>query len=240
MSNTGFKLTYSLLPCRTVKRNLRVCVIVNDTGRRFQNRCREYPVFIKSINIVWFPHWNKRQLIRQTAHHVRSKHYTLTLIFKYVLQLSDDVTVVAIEWMDKKTKENLSHMLATMHMVIRQQDGQEVGAGQYNHLTNLTFEKFVERFISLANERYKHIDETHNSMQFMMEQIQIENAMANRLRKELEHERVVLEERKRGTVRILSQIGQDTAITEQQIRIVKTQMNKIQRLKQVPRIIICF
>ena len=134
--------------------------------------------------------------------------------------------------MDKKTKENLSHMLATMHMVIRQQDGQEATAGQYNHLTNLTFEKFVERFISLANERYKEIDYTHANMQIMMEQIQIENAMANRLRKELEHERVVLEERKRGTVRILSQIGQDTAITEQQIRIVKVQMSKIQRLKQ--------
>ncbi len=36
-----------------------------------------------------------------------------------------------------------------------------------------------------------------------------------------------------GTCKILSQIGQDTAITEQQIRIVKAQMEKIQRLKKV-------
>ena len=43
----------------------------------------------------------------------------------------------------------------------------------------------------------------------------------------------VLEERKAGTIKILSQIGQDTAITEQQIRIVKAQMEKIQRLKKV-------
>ena len=32
---------------------------------------------------------------------------------------------------------------------------------------------------------------------------------------------------------MLSQIGQDTAITEQQVRIVKAQMEKIQKLKKV-------
>ena len=34
-------------------------------------------------------------------------------------------------------------------------------------------------------------------------------------------------------MKILSQIGQDTAITEQQIKIVKTQMSKIHTLKKV-------
>ena len=44
------------------------------------------------------------------------------------------------------------------------------------------------------------------------------------------HELVLLFQ---GTVKILSQIGQDTAITEQQIKIVKTQMSKIHTLKKV-------
>ena len=35
---------------------------------------------------------------------------------------------------------------------------------------------------------------------------------------------------------MLSQIGQDTAITEQQVRIVKAQMEKIQKLKKVKHI----
>ena len=37
-----------------------------------------------------------------------------------------------------------------------------------------------------------------------------------------------------GTIRILSQIGQDTAITEQQIKVVKAQLDKISKLKKVP------
>jgi len=36
-----------------------------------------------------------------------------------------------------------------------------------------------------------------------------------------------------GTIKILSQIGQDTAITEQQIKVVKAQMDKISKLKKV-------
>ena len=36
-----------------------------------------------------------------------------------------------------------------------------------------------------------------------------------------------------SSVRILSQIGQDTAITEQQIKMVKCQMDKTNKLKKV-------
>ena len=50
------------------------------------------------------------------------------------------------DWMSRVERENIAHMLATMHMVLRQQDGNEQSTGQYQHLTNLTYEKFVERY----------------------------------------------------------------------------------------------
>jgi hypothetical protein len=49
-------------------------------------------------------------------------------------------------------RENISHMLASMHLVLRQQDGQERDAGEYCHITNTSYEKFVERFESLSSE----------------------------------------------------------------------------------------
>ena len=49
---------------------------------------------------------------------------------------------------------------------------------------------------------------------------------------------IVLEERKQGTIKILSQIGKDTAITEQQIKVVKAQLDRISRLKKVFVVII--
>ena len=37
----------------------------------------------------------------------------------------------------------------------------------------------------------------------------------------------------KGTTKILAQIGQDTAITEQQVKIVKQQLEKIKKLKKL-------
>lgn len=52
---------------------------------------------------------------------------------------------VEVSWLTAIDRENLAHMLATMHIVIRQQDGNERTTGEYCHLTNFTFEKFVEK-----------------------------------------------------------------------------------------------
>ena len=52
---------------------------------------------------------------------------------------------VDISWMNAVQKENVAHMLASMHLVLRQQDGQERDSGEYRHVTNTSYEKFVER-----------------------------------------------------------------------------------------------
>jgi dynein heavy chain len=53
-----------------------------------------------------------------------------------------------VEWMKPVQRENIGHMLATMHVVLRHQDGQEMTSGEYNHVTNASYEKFVERYES--------------------------------------------------------------------------------------------
>nr|KAG5694045.1 hypothetical protein BaRGS_025624 [Batillaria attramentaria] len=86
------------------------------------------------------------------------------------------------------------------------------------------------------------IENTHMAVTKTLEQIRYENEMAIKLKKQLEQR----DGRPGGTqsckledflqlvpVKILSQIGQDTAITEQQIRVVKNQLEKIERLKKV-------
>jgi len=42
-------------------------------------------------------------------------------------------------------KENLAHLMASMHLVLRHQEGCDVKAGRYGHLTNTTYEIFVEK-----------------------------------------------------------------------------------------------
>ena len=55
-------------------------------------------------------------------------------------------TFTEVSWMSRVQHENLAYLLATMHLVIHQQDGNNQGAGRYGHITNITYEKFVERY----------------------------------------------------------------------------------------------
>ncbi|XP_064650622.1 uncharacterized protein LOC135502065 isoform X3 [Lineus longissimus] len=194
----------------TVRNNFRICFIATDSSSHLQKHCRLYPQFTQNMNFIWMPHWSKSELIDNALYHL-----------------------LDVDWMKPVQRENIAHMLATMHIVLRQQDGQETTSGEYNHVTNTSYEKFVERFISLANARHADIHHHHAIAKSALAQIQRENMLATRLRKQLEHEKMVLEERKAGTVRILAQIGQDTAITEQQVKIVRVQQDKIKRLKKL-------
>ena len=56
--------------------------------------------------------------------------------------------------------------------------------------------KFNCRFITLANERQKLVMGTHHQMMEMMKQLEDANALASGLKRDLERERIVLEERK--------------------------------------------
>ena len=47
--------------------------------------------------------------------------------------------------MSEIERENVAHMLASMHLVLRQQDGGESNSGEYRHITNTSYEKFVEK-----------------------------------------------------------------------------------------------
>ena len=56
----------------------------------------------------------------------------------------------------------------------------------------------------MYNERHKEIEETHTTMENMNKQVQLENQLSTRLRKQLDHERVVLQERRAVGLFVLS------------------------------------
>lgn len=51
-----------------------------------------------------------------------------------------------MKWLTDIQGENVAHMLASVHLVLRQQDGGEKANGEYAHVNNTSYEKFVERY----------------------------------------------------------------------------------------------
>ena len=52
---------------------------------------------------------------------------------------------VDMELFDISGKENMAHLFASIHLSLREHDPSEDASGFYGHITNTTFEKFVER-----------------------------------------------------------------------------------------------
>lgn len=52
---------------------------------------------------------------------------------------------IGMDLFDLVKKENMAHLFASMHLTLRQKEKSEDASGFYGHITNTTFEKFVER-----------------------------------------------------------------------------------------------
>ncbi|XP_066025345.1 uncharacterized protein [Pocillopora verrucosa] len=194
---------------KTVRENLRVILTVSSLGPRFQKRCRDFPSLMNTVSIILLPHWSKEALVTH-AYHV----------------LKDVETFSPVQ------TENLAHLLASMHLSIKQKDSGEEQCGTYGHITNTGFEVFVERFVCLIKKRQQVLRSEHEQMAAALQTIERGTQLAEQLKTQLGHEKMVLEQKKEGNLQLLLQIGQDKAIAEEQVRLVKRQQERIQKLKK--------
>lgn len=194
---------------KTVRENLRVVLTVSNMRPKFQKCCRDYPALINTVSIILLPHWDKEALV---AH----AHFLL-----------EDVQIFS-----PVQKENMAHLLASMHLSIKQQDSGDEDSGSYGHITNTGFQVFVQRFICLVEKRHEALRKEYDQMSAALQTIERGTLLAEQLKTQLRHEKMVLEQKKEGNLQLLLQIGQDKAIAEEQVRLVRRQQERIQKLKK--------
>ncbi|CAF0737418.1 unnamed protein product [Adineta steineri] len=103
-----------------------------------------------------------------------------------------------------------------MHLSIRR--AKQNHTQKLPHINKHTFMKFVIKFVKLINEKSSNVHENHCAVQ----------------QKELQQEKIVLEERLKSIVRILLvEIGQDMVTAEQKICAHKSQTRRTVQLKRL-------
>lgn len=116
-------LIFQFFFVRAVREKFHFCLIITRTGETLQNYCRSYPTLINNINFLWFQHNSKAALVQNALFHLE-----------------------ALNWMTAVQRENIAHLLASMHLCIRQQDDTgSQGGGEFGHLNDTTYQKFVEK-----------------------------------------------------------------------------------------------
>ena len=80
-----------------------------------------------------------------------------------------------------------------MHLSIRRANANQTH--RLPHTNNHTFTKFVEKFVKIINEKSANVSDNHHDVQRLLAQIQYQHETSKKLEKELQHEKIVLEER---------------------------------------------
>ncbi len=101
------------------------------------------------------------------------------------------------------------------------------------HLNNLSFTKFADKFKQLLLLKYRHIESSHKNVCRLLEHIQQQHSTAKKLLVQLQQENMVLEERVQSTEKMLQQICQDMTMTEQQLKVHNLQTKKTVQLKRI-------
>ncbi|CAF0871195.1 unnamed protein product, partial [Didymodactylos carnosus] len=190
---------------RNVKDNIRVLILLNDTSERFQQLCLDYPALFNNISLIYLQHWDYKTLVKNAMYHLKE-----------------------LSWLDKADAENTAHLLASMHSSIHTHNEE-----QLPHVNNHTYSKFVEKFVLILSDKSLFVKQSHEDVTRLLEQIQYQHTTAAKLKSELEHEKMVLDERLKSTERMLVQIGQDMVMAEQQIRAHKSQTRRTVQLKRL-------
>lgn len=55
---------------KNIRENTRVFVFMNENAQRFQALGVEYPSFFQNMELLWVQHWNMRELVENSAHHL--------------------------------------------------------------------------------------------------------------------------------------------------------------------------
>ncbi|CAH2222787.1 dynein beta chain, flagellar outer arm-like [Pelobates cultripes] len=209
VTNAG--LTYSKenawkLFLEAIQQNIRWLLIQSSTGPVFRKWCLEFHSLIDALNVYFIPKWSREYLVEHASYYIRE-----------------------LEMLTKEEKENICHLLSSMHLSIANHD--KTTRGTHGNITNATFENFVRCFTVLAKEQYDLIGKNHELAKETLGHIEEKLKSHEKLTGDLLHQKTVLEEHKEGTLKILHQIAQDKAVVEQKIHVIYQQLQKIKKFR---------
>ncbi|KAM8977325.1 uncharacterized protein RCH25_043181 [Pelodytes ibericus] len=190
----------------SVQQNFRWFLIHSSTGPAFYKHCTEFSSLIDAINVYFIPQWSREYLVEHANYYIRE-----------------------LEMVTKEERENICHLLASMHLSIAKHD--KLARGSHGNLTNATFENFVQCFVALVKDQNVLINKNHELAKETLGIIAEKRKSHEKLTDDLLHQKIVLEEHKEGTLNILQQIAQDKAVVEQKFQIVHQQLQKIKRFR---------
>ncbi|KAL5499629.1 hypothetical protein EMCRGX_G011081 [Ephydatia muelleri] len=192
-----------------VRKNVRVVLSVQSIPLALGSECRIWRELLNVMQIYYHQPWDSRQLVGVATHHLKA-----------VQGLGDQ-------------DENVAYLLGTIHTVLRDKLGSASPQMGWDQTSNVMFEYFAERFV-YELEKYLAVTQTQQARVLSsLECVGTAIAKVGSLEERVNREKMVLEEKSTACAKLLSQIGQDTAILKEHTKLLERQMTRIAHLNKV-------
>mmetsp|Transcript_13737 Transcript_13737/g.31794 ORF Transcript_13737/g.31794 Transcript_13737/m.31794 type:complete len:4493 (-) Transcript_13737:49-13527(-) len=186
------------------RRYLHTILCFSPVGDKFRIRARQFPALTSATSIDWFHPWPQDALVAVGT--------------RFLLEVGDIAPEV---------KEQLANHMAFVHSVVNEKSVEYLESERrYNYTTPKSFLDLIDLYKDLLEKKRSGIHKLKSRLENGLEKLRSASDQVTDLQASLKVEIEVVEEKKSATEQLLVQVGQETAIAEEQKAVATIEEDK--------------
>ena len=188
-----------------VRKNLHVVMCMSPVGDKMRNRCRKFPALTSCTAIDWFHAWPQEALI------------SVAMRF-----LSD------VEMASDELRENVAHHMAYVHSSVEASSVEYRAQERRNvYTTPKSYLELIQLYKKLLEKNSNEVDAMRTRLETGLVKLRSSAAQVADMQVQLKDEAVVVELKKGETDVLLVQVGQESAIADEQAELGAVEAEKV-------------
>ena len=188
-----------------VRKNLHTVLCMSPVGPNMRNRCRKFPALTSCTVIDWFHAWPTEALISVASRFLEE-----------------------VEMASDELKENVAHHMAYVHQSV--EEGTVAYLAQERRNVYTTPKSYLELIIlykQLLEKNTNEIDQQKKRLESGLVKLRAASVQVADMQVALQEESLVVEQKKAETDVLLVQVGQESAVADEQAELGAIEAEKV-------------
>ena len=188
-----------------VRKNLHTVMCMSPVGPNMRNRCRKFPALTSCTVIDWFHAWPTEALISVASRFLEE-----------VEMASDEI------------KENVAHHMAYVHQSVEEGTVSYLAQERRNvYTTPKSYLELIVLYKQLLEKNTNEIDTQKKRLESGLVKLRAASVQVADMQVALQEESVIVEQKKAETDVLLVQVGQESAVADEQAELGAIEAEKV-------------
>ena len=188
-----------------VRKNLHMVLCMSPVGAAFRVRCRKFPALVNCTAIDWFQPWPEEALISVAARFLED-----------------------VDFEHSEIRENVSHHMAFVHQSVGKTALDYLAQERRNvYTTPKSYLELIITYKQLYEQKVTSIDTQKGRLENGLVKLRAASGQVAEMMIQVSEEAIVVEQKKAETDVLLVQVGQESAIADEQAELGAIEAEKV-------------